>query len=154
MSKVVHEFYANLIENIFVPREKEFEKVYVRAYVYDFSPKVICNYLNTPYFDLNENKKDYVLDDVASELLGTTVWPRSNALRVTDLTLKYSSLHKIVLSNWLPTKHVTSVFKDHAIGTSTKVILGQLFFYCIIGYRCGENKTQKSSFPSLIFRLF
>ena len=103
MSKVVHEFYANLIENIFVPREKEFEKVYVRAYVYDFSPKVICNYLNTPYFDLNENKKDYVRDDVASELLGTTMWLRSNALRVTDLTLKYSGLHKIVLSNWLPT---------------------------------------------------
>ena len=37
ISMVAYEFYANLHENVSVPREKEFDKVYVRGHVYDFS---------------------------------------------------------------------------------------------------------------------
>ena len=71
-----------------------------------------------------------MLDDVASDLLGyKTIWPRTNVLRMADLTLKYNYLHKITLSNWYPTKHVTTLSRDIAtllfdIGTNAHVHLG------------------------------
>ena len=41
-----------------------------------------------------------MLDDVATKFLGyKCVWPKTNVLRVADLTLKYNGLHKIALSN-------------------------------------------------------
>ena len=39
VSKVIYEFYANLNDNVCVPGENEFEKVYVRGHMYDFSPR-------------------------------------------------------------------------------------------------------------------
>lgn len=92
VSKAMHEFYANLTENICVLGKKSLKK-FVRDHVYDFSPKAIWNYLNILYFDFDDNE-DYVLDDVASELyFGTKfVWPKSNALRVADLILKCTKI--------------------------------------------------------------
>ena len=86
------------------------------------------------------------------------VWPKSNVLKVADLTLKYNGLHKIALSNWLPTKHVTTIYRHLAImlydiGIGAPVHLGQLFFDLIVSHRCGQNKNQKLLFPSLIFGL-
>ena len=104
----------------------------------DFPPLVICTYLNIPFVDQDENEKKYVLDDVAKELLGhKCVWPKSNVLKVVDLTLKYNCLYKIALKNWLPTKHVTSVSRNFAtvlfgIGTRAIVNLGQSFFDAIM----------------------
>ena len=109
---MVHEFYANLSDNIVVQGEDQFEKFFVRGHIYEFSPGVICEYLNTTipenftlviYEYLNitipENftfEKDYALDGVEIELLRyKCVWPKTNVLRVADLTLKYSRLHKI-----------------------------------------------------------
>ena len=58
---------------------------------------VICIYLNIPFVDYDENEKKYVLDDVATKLLGhKCVWPKLNVLKVVDLTLKYTGLYKIV----------------------------------------------------------
>ena len=83
-----------------VEGEEQFEKAFVRGHVYDFSPRVISEYLNIPILENFNFERDYVLDDVASELLGhKTDWPRTNVLRVADLTLKYNSIHKIALSN-------------------------------------------------------
>ena len=70
VAKVVHKFDANLNDNIVVPREEEFKKVYVRGHIYDFSPRAICTYLNIPIHDYDQNAKAHVLDDVAIELLG------------------------------------------------------------------------------------
>ena len=86
-------------------------------------------------------EKDYALDDVATELLGyKCVWPKVNVLKFIDVTLKYNGLHKIALSNWLPTKHVTTVSRDFAtllfdIGTGASVQLGQIFFDLIVSHR-------------------
>ena len=66
----MHEFYANLSDNITVPSEPEFETVYVRDYVYDFSLRAICDYLNIPIPEDFNFEKDYALDDVVIELLG------------------------------------------------------------------------------------
>ena len=65
-------------------------------------------------------------------------------LRVVDLTLKYNGLHKISLSNWYPTKHVTTLSSDFStllfdIGTNAPVNLGQIIFDLIILHRNGAN---------------
>ena len=79
-------------------------------------------------------------------------------MKVADLTFKYNGLHKITFSNWVPTKHVTTVSRDFAtllfnFGTGAPVHLGQIFFHLIMSHRCGQNKNQKLLFPSLIFGL-
>ena len=70
VTKVVNEYYANLNDNIAVPGEIFFWKVYVRGHIYDFSPRASCTYLNIFVLDVDQNEKEYVLDDVVTELLG------------------------------------------------------------------------------------
>ena len=159
VTKAVHEFYANLSDNIVVPSESQFEKVYVRGNVYEFSRRAICDYLNILVPENSNFEKDYAIDDIATELLGyKCVWPKTNVLRIAELTLKYNGLHKIALGNCLPTKHVTTLSRDFAmllfdIGTGAPVHLGQIFFDLIISHRCGQNMNQNLPFPSLIFGL-
>ena len=101
VTKVMHEFYVNLSDNIVIEGNNQYEKVFVRGHVYEFSPRVICEYLNISIPKNFKFKKDYVLDDIATELLGyKLVWPNTNLLRVADLTLKYNGLNKIAISNW------------------------------------------------------
>ena len=127
VTKAIHEFYAKLNDNMLVEGEEHFEKVFIRRHVYDFSPRVINEYINISIPENFNFERDYVLDDVASELLGhKTDWPRTNVLRVADLTLKYNGLHKIALR-----KHVTTLSRDFAtllfdIGTNAPVHLGKL----------------------------
>ena len=133
--------------------------MFVRDHIYKFSPRVICEYLNIPIPKKIEFEKDYVLDDVITELLGyKCVWPKTNVLRVADLTLKYNGLHKIALSNWFPTKHVTTLSRDFAsllydIVIDALVHLGQIVFDLIVSHMCGMNMSQKFPFSILIFGL-
>ena len=98
------------------------------------------------------------MDDVATEFLGyKTVWLKTNVLRVVDLTLKYG-LHKIDLSNWYLTKHVTTLSHDFAtllfdIGIGAPMHLGQIVFDLIVLHRCGNNISHKLPFPALTFGL-
>ena len=74
------------------------------------------------------------------------------------MTLTYKGLHKIALSNWYPTKHVTTLSRDFAtllfdIGTGTLVHLGKIIFDFIALHRCGNNMSHKLPFPALIFGL-
>ena len=157
VTTVVHEFYANLSNNIVVEGEDQYEKVFVRGNIYEFSPRVISEYLNISIPEHFNFEKDYAFDDVATELLGyTTVWPKTNVLRVADLTLKYNSLQKIAINNWYPTKHVTTLSYDFAtllfdIGTGAPAHLGQIIFDLIVNHRCGNNMSYKLPFPALIF---
>ena len=99
------------------------------------------------------------LDDVATELLGyKTVWPKTNVLRVADLILKYNGIHKIALSSWYPTKHVTTFSHDFTtllfdVGTGAPVHFGQIIFDLIMNHRCGNNMSHKLPFPVIIFGL-
>ena len=112
---VVHEFYANLFENVDVANSLEFEKVYVYGYVYEFSPKAICEYLKIPMYSFDEFNKTYIMDVNASELLGTkSICPKNNSLRASEITIKYSGLHKIDMNNWSPTTHYTTLSRDMA----------------------------------------
>ena len=81
VTKAIHEFYANLNDNMLVEGEEQFEKVFVRGHFYDFSPRVISEHLNIPLPENFNFERDYVLDDVASKLLGYKIdWPRANVL--------------------------------------------------------------------------
>ena len=73
VTKVVHKFYANLGDNIVVQGEPQFEKVFVRGHIYEFSPRVICEYLNILIPKTFNFEKEYVLDDVATSCLGINV---------------------------------------------------------------------------------
>ena len=78
---MVHEFYANVSDNIVVKGEDQYEKVFVRRHIYEFSPRIICEYLNIFIHENFNFEKDYILDDIATELLGyKIVWPNTNAL--------------------------------------------------------------------------
>ena len=53
------------------------------------------------------------MDEVATELLGAeSQWPESNTLKVSYVTLNYSSLHKIAMTNWWPTVHYCTISSD------------------------------------------
>ena len=57
ISSVIHEFYANLSENIDVAKSLKFEKVYVHHHIYKFSPTTICEFLIIPMYSFNEFDK-------------------------------------------------------------------------------------------------
>ena len=74
--------------------------MFLRGHVYEFSPRVVSEYLNISIREDFVFEKDYVVDDVPFELLGyKATWLRTNVLRVAYLTLKYNYLHKIAVSN-------------------------------------------------------
>ena len=105
----------------------------------------------------NDFEKDYDMDLVASKLLGMdTKWPGKKTLKVSDLTLKYASLHKLATNNWWPTSHYPTISGDFAcflfdIGTRVQVHLGQIIFESIAGYGNGRRQGQKLPYPSLIW---
>ena len=123
----------------------------MRDRVYDFSPKVICDYLKIPLYDFDDFEKDYHMDAIAFELLGmNSKWPGKKTLKVSDLTLKYVGLHKVAMTNWWSTSHCSSILEDFAcflfdIGTWVKVNLGQIMFEVIAGHGNGRKKRAKTS---------
>ena len=80
--------------------------MFVRGHVYEFSPKVIYDFLKIPLYGFDDFEKDYDMDAIATELLGIeSKWPGKKTLKVSNLTLKYAGLHKIAMTNWWPTSH-------------------------------------------------
>ena len=99
------------------------------------------------------------MKSVVSVLLGIkSTWPKNNSLRAAEITLKYSSLHKIAINNWGLITHCTTISKDidilvFNIGSRVQVNLGQLIFCNIIDFKSGRKKNQKLPILSLIFGL-
>ena len=68
--------------------------------MYDFSPKVLCDFLNIPLFDFDDFDKKYDMDVIAIKLLDIdSMWHAKKTFKVSDLTLKYVGLHKVVMTN-------------------------------------------------------
>ena len=149
---VIHEFYANLSENINVAESLEFEKVYVCGRVYEFSTKVICEYLKILMYSFNEFDKTYNMDGVMSELLRTkSTWPKNNSLRAIEITFKYFGLHKIVINNWSLTTHYTTLSKDMCtlvfdIGSVCKLIWGNHSFLTLLILRLEGRRIKTCRF--------
>ena len=72
---------------------------------------------------------------LAEELTGGTVpvWPVDGQLPVASLMVKYSILHRIGISNWIPSKHASTISTSlghfvYLVGTKVKVNIGEFIF--------------------------
>ena len=88
----------------------------------------------------------------------TFVWPSNNKVPSSILSVKYSALHKIVLTNWLPSLHKTSMTKDMAyllymIGTGEKFDMGKLLFEVIVYNAEHETTYGILPLPSMIYEV-
>ena len=125
---LVREFYANLKKGINYIQHPMHELVFMRGDNFDFSLILISSILCTKVVKSKRTKElDLGLDMnlVTKELTGSLllVWPELNVLTSALLTSKYAILHKIVVANWMPRLHITTISKDlaallYAIGTN------------------------------------
>ena len=67
--RIVREFYVNLSDDIDSVGKTTFQKIFITGHVYEFSPKVICDFLKIPLYEFDDFEKDYHMDVVATELL-------------------------------------------------------------------------------------
>ena len=86
------------------------------------------------------------------------VWPAKNKCLSSTLSLKYSILQKIALSNWFPFLHKTYVTKDLAIllfliGTSESFDIGKWLFEIIVHNAKYKHASGILPFSSLIFEV-
>ena len=106
--------------------------------------------------------KEYDNDEDVTELRGTKCkWSKKGkrATKVSDLTFMYSGLHKIVLTNWWPTLHYSTIIVDFGkllfdIGIGVDLDLSHNIFYCIIAHSNGKRRNQKLPFSILIYGIF
>ena len=101
---IVLEFYANLKFDISDVTSPNYQKVTVRSHVFDFSPKLISDYLNCKSVKSQRKRELDVLLDMNQFILELTaqavsVWPSKNKVQSSILSVKYSALHKIALTN-------------------------------------------------------
>ena len=135
---LVREFYANLKKGINDIQHPMHELVFVRGDNFDFSAVLISSILCTKVVRSKKTKElDLGLDMnlVTKELTGSLllVWPELNVLTSALLTSKYAILHKIVVANWMPRLHITTISKDlavllYAIGTNVHFDMANVIF--------------------------
>ena len=152
VARIITEFFANLSEDFHCEGKPAFQQVFVRDHVYEFSPKVICDFLKFPCMTLMIFDKYYDMDIVAIELLGIdSTWPEKKTFKISDLTLKFVGLHKVAMTNWWPTSHYLTISQDFAcflfdVGTWVKVNLGQIMFEFIASRGIEGNKGKNFHF--------
>ncbi|TYK06508.1 flocculation protein FLO11-like [Cucumis melo var. makuwa] len=85
-------------------------EVHIRGVCFNVSPELLNSYLGITL------PADYAvsyptLERLAEELMGGTVlvWPVDGQLLVASLTVKYSILHQIGISNWIPSTHASTI---------------------------------------------
>ena len=67
------------------------------------------------------------------------VWPDLNVLSSALLTTKYSILHKIAITNWMPRLHISTISKDlnvllYAVGTNVSFDMANVIFLVVVSY--------------------
>ncbi|KAH6780278.1 hypothetical protein C2S52_011515, partial [Perilla frutescens var. hirtella] len=92
---VVHKFYANLSKRMHDASYKHAFSVFVRGNWIAFSPAVINEFLGRE--NLAAPASVFYLNEVVTELTGGSrvIWPPGRVLLASDLSVKYSILHKI-----------------------------------------------------------
>ncbi|XP_050935072.1 uncharacterized protein LOC103498446 [Cucumis melo] len=85
-------------------------EVHIRGVCFNVSPELLNSYLGITL------PADYAVsyptpERLAEELMGETflVWPVDGQLSVASLTVKYSILHQIGISNWIPSTHASTI---------------------------------------------
>ena len=126
---MVREFYANLKKGINDIQNPMHEFVFVRGDTYNFFPVLISSILCTKVVKSSKTKEldlgldmNMVTKELTSNLM--LVWPELNVLTSALLTSKYVIIHKIVVANWMPMLHITTISKDLA---SCYMLLAPMF---------------------------
>ncbi|KAH6807819.1 hypothetical protein C2S51_028927 [Perilla frutescens var. frutescens] len=158
VAAVVHEFYANLSKSIRDASSEHAFVVFLRGHWIPFSPSVINAYLGREHVVTPATM--FELDEVAAELTGGNhcAWLSGHSLIVSDLSVKYSILHKIAVRNWFPSTHNSTIRKPlglllFKVGTRVEFNLGQLIFEHVVAHAESSRSQQPISFPGMIFSL-
>ncbi|MCH79488.1 envelope-like protein [Trifolium medium] len=152
---LVKEFLVNIPEECDNPLSKDYHKVYVRGKCINFSPTLINEYLgrtveSKPELEVSNNA-------VGSELTGgkIKVWPKSNLIPTSKLTVKYAILNRIGSTNWVPTTHATNVATGlgrfiYTIGTKFNFDYGSFIFDQTVKHIRSTAIKMPIAFPSLL----
>lgn len=100
---LVKEFIVNISKDCDNKRSKDFKKVYVRGKCVEFSPEIINKFMGRSEEEQAEVEVSY--NFICMEIIGKQVkeWPRKWKLSAGCLSVKYTVLHRIGASNWVPT---------------------------------------------------
>ncbi|KAA0053951.1 flocculation protein FLO11-like [Cucumis melo var. makuwa] len=132
--RFMRELIVNLPSDFNDPTADEYQKVHVRGVCFNVSPELLNTYLGLTL------PADYAVsyptpERLAEELTGGTilVWPVDGQLPVASLKIKYSILHRIRISNWIPSTHASTISTSlghfvYLVGTGVKVNIGEFIF--------------------------
>ncbi|XP_057803114.1 uncharacterized protein LOC131018407 [Salvia miltiorrhiza] len=154
--KIVIEFYCNLSEEMFDDCSPNKFKAFVRGPFFTFSPATIDEFVGRQsVVHPDEPIGEHIL---AQELtLGKlSHWPSKVNLPNSDLSQKYSILHKIAVRNWLPTSHKSTVSPDVAtvlykIGRNIPFNFGNMIFNAIGKHAESSSRATAMGYPGLIY---
>ena len=112
--------------------------MFVHNEMFEFSSLIISSFLNTTLVKSNRVKElglRFNMDIVTTELIGNAIYvcPDLCVLSSVVLTTKYSILHKIAITNWLPRLHLSSISKDldvllYVVGTGISFDMANVIF--------------------------
>ena len=138
-------------------------QVFVRNEMFEFSPLISVSSLNTTLVKSNRVKElglGLDMNIVTTELIENAIYvcPYLSVLSSVVLTTKYSILHKIAITNWLPRLHLSSISKDldvllYVVGTGVSFDMANVIFQLIVSYAEIENTVGVLPFLSLIYEL-
>ncbi|TYJ98792.1 uncharacterized protein E5676_scaffold156G001010 [Cucumis melo var. makuwa] len=129
--QLIREFIVNLPDEFNNSSRADYQMVHIRWFKFVISSAVINGFLgNTVHIDCSPS---YPTTEVLATVLsgGTlSTWP-VNGIPTAALSVKYSILHKIGISNWFPSLYASSI--STALGT---------FLYQI----CNDDKVDTGAF--------
>lgn len=132
--RLIQELVVNLPSDFNDLSVDEFHKVHIKGMCFTISSKFFNQFLGITL------PVDYLvsfptLEHLAEELTDGTmpIWPVGGQLSVASLTIKYVILHKIGISNWVPSTHASTTSTSlgniiYIFGTGMKVNVGEFVF--------------------------
>ncbi|XP_031101745.1 uncharacterized protein LOC116005639 [Ipomoea triloba] len=150
----IKEFYANLMPTVKEARSSQYGRVWLQNKYYNFSPTTINIYLGIDADDIED--PDIDVNMLTKVIAGGTYsyWPtETNMLPAKSLTTKYAILHKIAMTNWLPSEHRGALNLQmenliYKIGKGIPINLGNLIFKQVVSFRDPATKENKTFRPN------
>uniref|UniRef100_A0A9I9E4M2 Putative plant transposon protein domain-containing protein n=1 Tax=Cucumis melo TaxID=3656 RepID=A0A9I9E4M2_CUCME len=132
--RLMRELIMNLPSDFNDPSVDEYQKVHIRGVCFNVSRELLNSYLDIT-LPADYEASYPTPERLAEELTGGTVpvWPVDGQLPVASLTVKYSILHRIGISNWIPSTHASTISTSlghffYLMGTGVKVNVGEFIF--------------------------
>jgi hypothetical protein len=150
---LVLEFYANLSQDIALAHSPNFQKVFVRDQVVEFSPSKLNEFLGTPNEDLEEEIIDF--NSAVKSITGRKLSKWTSVFSSTHLSRINVFLHQIIRTNWLPSTNASAVTKEHVallylLYEGKPFNLGKTIFDSIMRFAESPNSTFSFPHPALI----